>query len=430
MSPDDIGGFEDADLPGLPDDAPRRAPETEGDLPGLPPGPSTPESTDRVPVDPPAEVSDWTEAELDDWYWGEFGGDRRMSGAFGQFPSDASLSEYDIGMLFEQLQAGYDAYVFWSNKLSLANEDTSRAWSSMSVEDRARFRRGWEDYETALARADTTESVVPELAPLPIEADPTRADLVRKRQPSARMTWPLRLREAKTPGWPRWIVIGGGIGVLGLVLVFVVFVMNGNQDGAGVGTATPTSMDPSTTVQAAVPDSGTSAGALDDVAPGVSFPSTWSYTATKTASIVPAPDFMTPTPIGVAIPWRFDLVEDCTGSMCTYSTVIFPLIPESVFGEIPAVEWEVDGSDWTLDVTYQTVQSSFGDTVCVIENHEVFELTVTETGADGTVPAAFAGTWLQGVSLDLAASTGDVADYCGEPWSLVDEWSLVGETSS
>ena len=162
--------------------------------------------------------------------------------------------------------------------------------------------------------------------------------------------------------------------------------------------------------------------------PEAPFPTSWTYTATKSATIVPAPDFITATPIGAVLPWSMAVNESCTGEACTYTSVIRPLIPESVLGEVPESTWVVDGAEWFLDVTWFSTQSFYGDgTVCAIRNRDVFELTVTKEVIGGrSVPTAFVGTWVQAVALDLEASTGNVAFYCGEFWEVVDEWSLVG----
>ena len=123
------------------------------------------------------------------------------------------------------------------------------------------------------------------------------------------------------------------------------------------------------------------------------------------------------------------MTETCQQDSCTYVTVINPLVPESVFDEIPEATWLVSNAEWSLDVTWLSTQSFYGDgTICLIRNHHIFELTVTDEVDDGrSIPTAFTGTWVQALSLDLAASSGDLA-VCGEPWEVVDEWSLLGTT--
>ncbi len=421
MPPDDTDGLGD-DLPGLHDDqAGDDSPSTEADgwddadLPGLEDGSPSAEPSGTPADSPDSAGLDWTEAELDDWYWRDFGGDRLMRQRFGEyFMNDAEFaSKYDIGMLTDSLYSGHQAYAhaaLWLRGRGRNREDT---WSEMRAEDRAQFRRGWEDYETALAEADSiaADSVIGELAPL------------------GSNTWRSRLGTPKSP--PKWIFIGGGFGILGLVLMVGFFLSSGDADDTAVAVPPKTPVveaaPPST--EATVVDTADPAGVADVSA--VPFPTSWPYTATKTASIVPAPDFMTPTPVGAVLPWAFNVTETCQQQVCTYVTAINPLIPDPLFPAPPETTWVVADTGWSLDVTYLSTQSSYGDgTICAIRNHDTFELTVSNEVINGrSIPTAFTGTWVQSTTLDLGASSGNIDLYCGAPWEVVDEWSLVGVTA-
>ncbi len=129
--------------------------------------------------------------------------------------------------------------------------------------------------------------------------------------------------------------------------------------------------------------------------------------------------------------WAFNLTEACSGDACSYVTVIDLMFPGGVVGEIPEATWVVDGSEWSLDVTWHSGQSTYSDgTTCVIRNHEVFTLIVIEEIIGGrSTPASFEGIWLQAAELDLGASTGDLA-LCGDAWEYADEWSVAGVASS
>ncbi len=233
------------------------------------------------------------------------------------------------------------------------------------------------------------------------------------------------------PSLPQWIWVGAGFGILGLVLTVGFFVSSGDADDGAVAVPSDTPV-----VETAPPSTGatvvdTEAPAVAVGVPGVSavpFPTSWTYTATKTASIVPAPDFITPTPVGAVLPWAFNLTETCQQQVCTYVTAISPLIPDPLFPAPPETTWVVVDTGWSLDVTYLSGQSSYGDgTICAIRNHDTFDLTVTNEVINGrSIPTAFTGTWVQSSSLDLGASTGNVDFYCGDFWEVVDEWSLVG----
>ena len=206
----------------------------------------------------PDDTGDWTEAELDDWFAG-FGGDREMLDRFGEFPvSDAEFAKYDIGMLGDSLISGQQIYsntAQWVRNQGGNREDT---WRVMSAEDRAQFRRGWEDYQTALAAADSiaADSVIGELAPYgPDYSNP------------------------KKPSVPRWIFVGGGFGILGLVLMVGFFLSSGSDEtdaptapssteAAVTEPAPPTTVPPVTATAAPpVPAFATVTGTLDPVLP-------------------------------------------------------------------------------------------------------------------------------------------------------------------
>ena len=122
----------------------------------------------------------------------------------------------------------------------------------------------------------------------------------------------------------------------------------------------------------------------------------------------------------------FNVNESCQQEACSYVTVLDLLMPDPLFPAPPEAHW-VNDTEWYLDVTYFSTQSAYDDgTICAIRNNDMFELTVTN---EGSIPTGFTGTWVQESSLDLLASSGNIDLYCGEPWEIVDEWSLVGVTS-
>ncbi len=144
--------------------------------------------------------------------------------------------------------------------------------------------------------------------------------------------------------------------------------------------------------------------ALADVANAV-FPARLNFTATKSATIVPAPESISATPIGAMLPRTLAVTETCVGDPCTYTSTVESLIPEALIGEVPEATWVVDGPQWTLDVTWLSRQSSFGEgTVCTIEDHWTYQFTVTEAElVEGRSAAtAFEGTWVQRIRLDLS----------------------------
>ncbi len=408
----DTDGLDDADLPGLDADSP----SPEPDVPQQPEG----DPLDRIDeaieewkdeLEAEAEASSqWTNAELDEWFENDFGGDAKFKEEFGGSRGPTWRETY--GAANDDLRFGVDAYVEIGSTeggdafaITTLTGAGGNRWQRLSREAKTRFRRGWGDYQASLA------SVTGELAPYGPDYDhppkPTK------------------------PSLPRWIFVGGGFGILGLVLAVGFFLSGGDGDDGAVAIPSETAVEDTAPPSTAAVVEDTEAPAVAVDVPEVSavpFPTLWSYTATKTASIVPAPEFITATPIGAQLPWAFTVSEACDGDACSYATVIDLVFPQGVVGEVPETTWVVDGAEWSLDANYQSVQSSYGDgTVCVIHNRDLFELTVTEEVIGGqSVPTAFVGTWLQASNLDLGASTGNVAFYCGEFWEVVDEWSLVG----
>jgi len=229
----------------------------------------------------------------------------------------------------------------------------------------------------------------------------------------------------------RNLIMFGGFGIIGLLLLGFFFFSGGDADDTAVAvpSETPAESTAPPSTEATVVDTAAPAGVADTS--DTPFPTSWPYTATKTASIVPAPDFMTPIPVGAVLAWAFNVTETCQQEVCTYVTVIDLLMPDPLFPTIPQTTWVVIDTGWSLDVTYLSTQSAYDDgTICAIRNHDTFELTVTNEVIDGrSIPTAFTGTWMQASSLDPGASSGNIDFYCGEPWEVVDEWSLVGVTS-
>ncbi len=218
--------------------------------------------------------------------------------------------------------------------------------------------------------------------------------------------------------YSRWVFAGSGFGILGLVLLAWFFFVGGDGDDpvVAVPSETPVVASAPPSTEAIVVDTEAPAVALAvaDVS-AAAFPPAWNFTATKTKIIDPAPEFITASPIGAVLPWSVPVAESCVGDACTYTSVIRPLIPESVLGEVPEATWVVEGAEWSLDVTWPS-----NGPECVIEKHWIYRFTVTEAEViDGrSVATAFAGTWTQTETV----SSCDVAD----PWRIEDEWSLVG----
>ncbi len=336
---------------------------------------------------------DWSEAELDDWFENDFGGDSAFNDFF--FEDGGSTLDPD---LHPDLHFGLTAYRQLAYDDATESFDEAEPWPLLGHEAKMRFRRGWED------SLPMTESVIGDLAPYN----------------ALETLVPAQVKLGKRP---RWIFVGGGFGILGLVLMVGFFLRSGDADdtAAAVPSETPVVEATPPSTEATVIDTAAPAGVSD-----VPFPTSWPYTATKTASIVPAPDFMTPTPVGAVLSWAFNVTESCQQEVCTYVTVIDVLMPDPLFPAPPETTWVVVDTGWSLDVTYLSTQSAYDDgTTCVIRHHDTFELTVTN---EGSIPTAFTGTWVQASSLDLGASSGNIDLYCGEPWEVVDEWSLVGVT--
>jgi len=378
----------------------------------------------------------WTDAELDAWFENDFGG----PGAFDFFFSSKLLSAGKLASLTNpDLAFGFNAYRRLRDA-GFAIDREERPWPLLSHEAKERFRHGWHlaygsmPPDELLSETDVGQELIPIL---PNEDLPARKfDIERLVVPGDHLNG----SETARPKVPRWILVGGGLGIIGLVLV-VVFVLGGSDDpdpvtvedepAVAVEETLGTIDEPPTSIVEEEPATTFVDEAAETLVADVAasaFPVGWNFTATKTAAIVPAPDFISATPIGAVLPWSVAVTESCTSDDCTYTSVIRPLIPEVVSGEVPEATWVVGGAEWSLDAIWLSGQSSFGDgTVCLIEKHWTYQFTVTEAEViEGrSVATAIEGTWIQRDKLDLAASTGDLS-LCGDPWELADEWSVVG----
>ncbi len=431
---------------GSPDETGDRGEPADDELPGFTPAPTPPEEIEALQRE--SEALRQADAELDRWFENDFGGMKALKYFLVEYDQGWDESRpSDIAKRFPELLVVVDLLALNPDiRLSIGEP----RWSRLARETKVNFREISESLHLNLKETIGEESAVDQTQTLDTPRETDRSDLFDdvpdKSFDAGRLVVPGEHIDIEPSGLgsagpmiSRWIWVGGGFGVIGLVLVGV-FVFGGSDDpdppvledepsvAAEETMATidkpPTSIaeeEPATTVVAE--EAGT---LVADVAASA-FPVGWNFTATKTAVIVPAPDFISATPIGAVLPWSVEVTESCTGDDCTYTSVVRPLIPEVVSGEVPEATWVVEGADWSLDAVWFSTQSSFGETVCLIEKHWTYQFTVTEAEViEGrSVATAISGTWIQRDKLDLAASTGDLS-FCGEPWELADEWSVVG----
>ena len=187
---------------------------------------------------------------LDDWFENDFGGNERFEAEFGFETGDlAGFSEaFKAGS--EDLRFGARAYHQLAPEVLDPFGPPESQWQRLSLEAKRRFRRGWEDYQALSA-----DSVIGELAPY--DAMETLVD--------ARHKLPTK------PPLPRWIFIGGGFGIIGLLLVVGFFILSGDGDDAGVAEPSEVSVvetaPPST--EAIVEDTEAPAVAVDAPEPSV-----------------------------------------------------------------------------------------------------------------------------------------------------------------
>ena len=211
----------EADLPGFEPDRPTEAAEeelVEDDLPGL------------------------TEADLDDWFEGDvpdgFGGHERFKELFMERHWDDEAGEFKVWEIeIDDLAFGVRAYKALT--LSFGQGDDYGAWLRLGHEAKERFRLGWEEYVVSLSQPDDLavpeeKSVIPELASIVV--DMPGPDALLEVDPDERLE-PVGPGRA-SPTVPRWIFVGGGFGVLGLILAVGFFVFSGS-DSSDIDAAPP-----------------------------------------------------------------------------------------------------------------------------------------------------------------------------------------------
>ncbi len=231
MPPDETDGLEEGDLPGLHDDqldadSPSTEPEglDDSDLPGLDDdspsdGPEAPPEAAETPTKP-----EWTRAELDEWFESDFGGDK----AFNDFYFREGGYELKADD-HPDLHFGLTAYRHLASDVESDDFAEQDPWSVLSHEVKTRFRSGWEDWTATGVPAG---SVIEELTPYD-----AMGTLVSARH--------------KLRSLPRWIFVGGGFGILGLVLAVGFFLRSGSDDADDAAVAVPSE----TPVEATAPPS-------------------------------------------------------------------------------------------------------------------------------------------------------------------------------
>jgi hypothetical protein len=414
----------------------------EDDLPGLEPDPPEPTPSVEVASEPTSTAPEWTDAELNEWFEGPFGGREAFER---RFPDDLIALPMDMrDTLFEGAIKVQDHL----HQGTLVRMFVEPGWSSLSSGAKDEFRRGWESrFGTDPATWPSTPVWLGYAPSIPAghddgyraseELDSERAAFGGQIDYGEGGPPAIDRRAQGSPSTPRGVVVGAIVAAAGVAVLIGFVALRDSDDTNTASDETPpaTQPEPPATVESTpTPEDTGPSGAADEPAPAATadvtasaFPSAWNMTATKTATIVPAPEFISATPIGAVLPWSVAVSETCSGTACTYASTVRPLIPEVVFGEVPEAVWVVDGARWTLDARWFSGQSSFDGTVCLIEDHWTYEFTVIEAELiDGrSVATAFEGTWVQRTRLDLSASTGDLS-FCGEPWELADEWSVSG----
>jgi hypothetical protein len=339
MPPDDTNGLDDADLPGLDDNA--SSTEADGwddaDLPGLDDESPSPEAEAPTRQAETAsdttkamDESDWTEAELDDWFKNDFGGDAKFEAEFGWDAGMPLTGEafHDGG---DDLRSSAEAYRDMKDQdqwEDLVGGDDP--WERLSQETKARFRRGWESYQADITAAP--DSIVGDLAPYgPDYSQPPK------------------------PSMPRWIFVGGGFfGLVGLVLLVGFVLSSGSDEAESVTTAVPTSVVTETVAPSTVPPTAVPPAA----ATGADEPDTGNVT-----------------------------LDDTTTSLHFYGTVTTP----------QAVAWGVNNDDtWTLTVATTCPALVHIDWFDDFPTNDVYELWVdgTPEGMNAAGSTGEADVWL------------------------------------
>ena len=270
LEPDDLPGLEPDDLPGL--DDPTEPAEAE-------PSTAPSEGIDKVTDQAEGEIGieaqgQWTEAELDEWFENDFVGpdeflrsfvaeEEATSSAEGPsaHPRDFHIEVEDP--LTEGIEGIVDPVRYWpfirpkrvNRRRAKIEREAWReleaqyppGWSALNYGAKLRFRRRWGEWIAAIAeddenfkKTDMSRFAVPGDVPEQYEVQeapiPEDAGALGAVDPEER----LEPAEPDSAGPTfRWIFVGGGFGVIGLVLVGSLFVFGGSESTDPDAASTP-----------------------------------------------------------------------------------------------------------------------------------------------------------------------------------------------
>lgn len=200
MAPDDLPGLDDESSP---DEDGTDAPEPEVSAPD-PVSPHAPSTTG-------APAPEWTDEELDDWFATEFNGSVQ--------PETYEDAEFLTAMWkYNQIGEGMDDIA--GTPYGIFINHTFNPWRILSLEWKAKFRTGWEEYQAARAAASDSGSamddmeVLPPIGSLPHDGsfeEPPEDSVIDELvpyPPAGGVPHDDRQDTSSAPGSFRWLVLG------------------------------------------------------------------------------------------------------------------------------------------------------------------------------------------------------------------------------
>jgi hypothetical protein len=232
---------------------------------------------------------------------------------------------------------------------------------------------------------------------------------------------PPRIAPPESTSRRRVVRFGVLVGVVvAVVIAGLLALMAGGGDDGGNGAGAGPKADKGAAVRTPA------STAVAATASSAELPGTLTFTATKTATVVPPPEPLQPAPVGRSFTSTMPIVASCTGGKCTYTSK-FNTGPGLVRGPVPDVAWTHDGTHWRVTLTAPLLSNSTNGADCVYQYTDTFDLVVTSFGQRGaqTVATGFTGTLRREGRMDPVLSKPGIDAKSCLPYQSVDDYAVT-----